>query len=60
MAFRVFTVKLASSWAKPASWGGFCTFSGRLLWTWAIQFKRAYLRESIQPAPPRLNRIPHF
>jgi hypothetical protein len=31
-----------------------------LLWTWAIQFKRAYLRESIQPAPPRLNRIPHF
>jgi hypothetical protein len=31
-----------------------------LLWTWAIQFKPTYLRESIQPAPLRLNRIPHF
>ena len=54
MGSSVFAGKVASSWAKPASRVGFLHLFR------AIQFKRTYLRESIQPPQPGLNKILHF
>ena len=59
MTFRVFSGKMAFSWAKAGTQVGFLHFSRAIVVDWAIQFKRAYLRESIQPPEPWLNRIPH-